>query len=199
MQIDFYFDFMSPFAYLAHGRVADLANNYGCDLNYVPIDIAQAKLAAGNTGPANRDVPVKLRYLMTDIERWAALDQLPVKFPSSLNSARMNIGVFYAIKEGKIAQYVSECFTKGWGEGADIGAEDTLSDIANAMGWSSQDFLAATENPAFRSLYQEANSAAHARGVFGVPTFMIGDEMWWGNDRLHFLESFLLKVGGTSR
>ena len=56
--LEFFFDFMSPFAYLAHNRVCELAKRYERDVIYQPIDLPSAKLAAGNTGPANRDIPV---------------------------------------------------------------------------------------------------------------------------------------------
>ena len=191
LPIEFFFDFMSPFAYLAHRRVATLARRHARDVRYVPMNLPAAKIAAGNTGPSNREIPVKLRYLLKDINRWAALDDMPVELPASLDSDRMNRGLFYAEDRGEAESYVSTCFSKGWGEGADISTDETLAAVASALGWRPDEFLAALGGPDLEKRYSAANEEAQARGVFGVPTFLVGEEMWWGNDRLHFLESFL--------
>lgn len=190
--IELFFDFMSPFAYLAHGQVVELATRADRELRYLPIDLPAAKIAAGNTGPSNRAIPVKLRYLMTDINRWAARARLPVNFPPSLDSARMNVGTFCAIERGVASAYVKAGFDLGWGQGADIGSDETLVALAKQMVWDPVEFLRYVANPQDHAGYQSSNREAHQRGVFGVPTIIIGDEMWWGNDRLHFVKSYLL-------
>lgn len=188
--IDFFFDFMSPFAYLAHGQLCGIADRYERSITYHPIDLPRAKIVAGNTGPSNREIPVKLRYLLADINRWAARQHLPVNFPASLDSARMNAGTFYAMEHGQAREYVQAGFDLGWGQGADIGSEATLNALADKLGWSASDFLASVANPEENPDYGASNTLAHERGVFGVPTMTIGEEMWWGNDRLEFLEEY---------
>jgi 2-hydroxychromene-2-carboxylate isomerase len=189
--IEFYFDFMSPFAYLAHRQVCALADRFERQIIYKPIDLPAAKIAAGNTGPSNREVPVKLRYLLEDINRWAARYKLPVNFPASLDSARMNAGTFIAIERNQARQYVDAGFTLGWGEGADIGSDTTLGALAERMDWPVSDFLKALSAPEQNERFLASNNEAHERGIFGVPTMLIGEQMWWGNDRLDFLEEFL--------
>lgn len=188
--IDFFFDFMSPFAYLAHGQLCEIADRYERPIAYHPIDLPQAKIAAGNTGPSNREIPVKLRYLLTDINRWAARHHLPVNFPASLDSARMNVGTFFALERDQARDYVRAGFDLGWGQGADIGSDATLTALAEKLGWSASDFLAAVASPEENPAYRSSNTLAHERGIFGVPTMTIGEEMWWGNDRLEFLEEY---------
>ena len=150
-----------------------------------------AKIAAGNTGPSNREVPVKLRYLLEDINRWAARYELPVNFPASLNSTRMNVGTFVAIERNQARQYVDAGFSLGWGEGADIGTDATLGTLAERMGWPVSEFLQTLSAPEENDQFVASNNEAHERGVFGVPTMLIGTHMWWGNDRLEFLDEFL--------
>lgn len=191
LTLDFYFDFMSPFAHLAHGELLRIATRYAVPIRYLPIDLPAAKIAAGNTGPANRSIPAKLRYLMTDLQRWATIRQVPFKFPVSLDSQRMNVGTFYAIERNSATAYVAAGFDLGWGQGGDIGSDEVLVRLAERMHWSVADFMRYIENPAAHSGYAENNREAHHRRVFGVPTMMIGDDMWWGNDRLDFLEKFL--------
>ena len=189
--LELYFDFMSPFAYLAHNRVCELAKRYERDVIYQPIDLPSAKLAAGNTGPANRDIPVKIDYLMTDIHRWAEKLGLPVTFPASLDSHKMNAGTFYALQKGCAKEYVREAFALGWGLGGDISSDQTLTKLAETMGWDPDHFVAYASAAKELPEYIASNQKAVGKGVFGVPTIIIGDQMWWGNDRLDFVEEFL--------
>lgn len=190
-QIDFFFDFMSPFAYLAHQRLPVLASEYGYVLKYKPINLPAAKKAAGNTGPSNREIPAKLRYLTTDMKRWAERYGVPMKFPPSLDSDLINKGTFYAIDRHQTQNYVAAAWRLLWGEGGDPSAAETLTEVALEMGWSPTDFTAYLNSPGAAECYRKCNQEAHRRGVFGVPTMLIGDDMWWGNDRLPFLAEHL--------
>jgi len=191
--LEFFFDFMSPFAYLAHDRVCELAKQYERDLVYRPMDLPAAKLAAGNTGPANRAIPVKIRYLMTDIHRWAEKRGLPVAFPASLDSHKMNAGTFYALQRGCAQKYVREAFALGWGQGGDISSDQTLARLAETMGWLPEEFIAYVSAAKELPEYMASNQEAVEKGVFGVPTIIVDDQMWWGNDRLDFIEEFLAR------
>ena len=190
-ELEYFFDFMSPFAYLAHDSVCQLAKRYDRDLIYKPINLPEAKIAAGNTGPSNREIPVKLRYLLIDINRWAEKRDLPEAFPASLDPHKMNAGTFYALERGVAEKYVREAFALGWGQGGDMSAERTLSDLAETMGWSVAEFVAYASMAKELPEYIASNTEAVEKGVFGVPTIIIDDQMWWGNDRLSFVEEFL--------
>ena len=199
--IDFYFDFMSPFAYLAHTQLPALAARYGFRIAYHVFDLPAAKRAAGNTGPPNVSIPVKLRYLVTDMQRWARRYGVPLAFPKSLKSERLNLGLYFAADRGCMEDYVRAAWQPTWGQGGDMGDEALLSGVARSMGWDAAGFLGFTNSPEARERFEFDNRDAHARGVFGAPTMMIGDEMWWGNDRLGFLEEYLaaMKSDGGER
>ncbi|PJJ06705.1 2-hydroxychromene-2-carboxylate isomerase [Janthinobacterium sp. 67] len=187
----FYFDFMSPFAYLAHHRLTAIAERFGYVVQYKPIDLRQAKLAAGNTGPSNREIPPKLRYLATDMNRWAAAYGVPIAFPPSFDSDRINKGLFYAVDQGQAANYVSAAWHRVWGLGGDMSDEGLLREVASELGWPADEFLASTNGTDARQRYEDNNREAQSKGVFGVPTMMVGEQMWWGNDRLNFLVEYL--------
>ena len=190
-ELEFFFDFMSPFAYLAHDKVCQLASRYNRELIYRPMDLPAAKIAAGNTGPANRDIPVKIRYLMTDINRWAEKRGLSIAFPASLDSHKMNAGTFYALERGCAEKYVREAFALGWGQGGDISSDQTLTRLAETMGWQAPEFIAYASAAKALPDYVASNREAVEKGVFGVPTIIVDDQMWWGNDRLGFVEEYL--------
>jgi 2-hydroxychromene-2-carboxylate isomerase len=189
--IDFYFDFISPFSYLAHCRLPEIATRHGHDIAYHVVDLAAIKLGGSNTGPTTREMPLKYRYSGTDMQRWAARYGVTIKRPSGHGPDRLNKGVFWAGDRGATAEYVTAAFRRVWGEGGDMGDEALMRGVADQLGWDGDDFLAFTGSADAEARYRASTRAAHGRGVFGVPTMMIGEEMWWGNDRLDFVEEFL--------
>lgn len=192
--LDFYFDFMSPFAYLAHTQLPALANKYDFKISYHAIDLPAAKLAVGNTAPPNVSMPVKLRYLVTDMQRWARRYDVPLAFPKTLKSERLNLGLYFAIDRDRAEDYVRTAWLPTWGRGGDMASEELISEIACAMDWNVSEFLRFLASPEARDRYATDNKEAHRRGVFGAPTMVVGEEMWWGNDRLGFLEEHLAAI-----
>jgi 2-hydroxychromene-2-carboxylate isomerase len=190
--LDFYFDFISPFSYLAFHRVPDLAARYGHAVHYHVADLSELRRLAGNTGPRSTEQALKLRYSRIDQKRWAERYQIPFQPPvGSHDSSWLNRGVFYALDRNQIRDYLSCAWGKMRRDGRDISDEATRRDIAKDLNWSADEFLAFTKAKGSRARYSAATNQAHQRGVFGVPTMMVGDEMWWGNDRLDFLEEYL--------
>lgn len=189
--IVFYFDFLSPFAYLARYRLVEIAHQYGSRIDYRPIDLAQAKHAIGNTGPTNRELPVKLAYLMKDFQRWAARYGAPFSLVKNHNSRLLNLGTFYAQQKGQTGDYVELSFRYTWGKGGAPDDSQLHRSIASELGWNEQAFLFFIASKEAEEKYEKNNCEAIERGVFGVPTMCVGDEMWWGNDRLDFLEEHL--------
>ena len=193
-QIDFFFDFWSPYAYLASGRLAKIAERHGYAINYCPLDLTRAKLAAGNTGPANLQIPPKIRYLMSDLRRWAARYGLPLGgVPKGKDTKRINIGALFAQDRGAAEDYVREAYDAVWGRGGDPNSDELLSALAVKLGWDAREFLDYVGSAGADARYEAVFEDAAKRGVFGVPIMIVGDEMWWGNDRLEFLEEFLLE------
>lgn len=189
--IDFYFDFISPFSYLAYQRLPSLAALYRHEVRCQVINLATVKLLAGNTGPSSRDQPLKRRYNQADKTRWADHYGVPIKNPRSYNPDRVNRGFFFTLDRGQPHDYLTHAWRRIWGEGGDMSSEGLLAEVAQQCGWDAPEFLAFTLSPDSEQRYHAASLAAHHRGVFGVPTMMIGEEMWWGNDRLDFLAAIL--------
>ena len=189
--IDFYFDFISPFSYLAHLKLPDLARNTGCDVAYWPIEIPEAKIAAGNYGPANREVGPKIKVMMADLHRWAAKYDAPLKFPASFACADWNCAVLYARSQGKAEEYVTAAYHRIWGKGIDPSNRDELRDCAREVGIDPDTLIAFVDSPIGQNEYRMVRSKAYQRGVFGAPLMFVDDQIFWGNDRLEFLKSYL--------
>lgn len=195
--IDFYFDIASPYSYFANCRLPAMAESYGYTLSNRPIDLVAAKLAAGNDGPSTVQIPPKLRYVKSDFMRWSNKYGVPFNFPlkdvpkGGFDSSRANKGVFFARERGEEQAYIDRVYSKTFGGGGFVGDEALLKRVAEEMGWSVDDYMGFVDSDEADRLYTESNKEAQARGVFGVPIMMIGDEMWFGNDRLDLLEEYL--------
>jgi 2-hydroxychromene-2-carboxylate isomerase len=189
--IEFYVDFISPFSYLALQRLPALAARFGYDVDYKVIDLKETKQLAGNIGPSTRDIPIKLRYAKVDQRRWAKRYGVPIATPAYYDSLPLSRGFFFAQKSGKPHDYLMLAFHKVWGEGSSMIDEGMLRELASKLGWHEDEFRRFTRSDEADAQHKASTLAAHARGVFGVPTCIVGDEMWWGNDRLDFVEEYL--------
>jgi len=189
--IEVYVDFISPFSYLALQRLPDLASRFGCEIDYKVLDLKEAKRLAGNTGPSTRDIPLKLGYAKIDQRRWAKRYGVPIATPAYYDPTRLNRGFFFAKARGQPGDYLGFAFHKVWGEGSSMIDETMLRAVADKLAWNAVEFLRYTQSDEADAQVQAMTREAHARGVFGVPTVIIDGEMWWGNDRLDFVEEFL--------
>ena len=191
--VDFYFDFMSPFGYLAAHRLPELAKTHQGRARFVchPIDLVAARFKAGNTGPFNRDQPAKMKALMMDLQRWAKRYGIPFAFPKGLDSKRLNKGWLFAEARGRGTAYLASAYDAVWGRGGDPADAALHAEVAKACGLSAEELSAAIDSAEIAAAYDRENEAAQARGVFGVPIFLVDDQIYWGNDRIEFLEEYL--------
>ena len=189
--IDFYFDFISPFSYLAQLKLPEIARAAGSTVEYWPIDIPEAKIAAGNYGPSNREVLPKIKVMKADLERWAERYGVPLTFPASFACADWNCAVLFARENGKAEAFVTDAYRRIWGQGIDPGNRNELAACATAAGLDADVLIAFVESPVGQTQYRKARTQAIQRGVFGAPLMFVDDQIFWGNDRLDFLSEYL--------
>lgn len=195
--IDFYFDFISPFSYLAQVRLPEIADRHGYEIHYHAIDIPQAKIAAGNYGPSNREVPPKLKVMAADMQRWAERYGVPLKFPAGFNCQAWNVASLFATAQGRAEQFVREGYSRIWGRGIDPADESELRGAAEAAGLDPQALVDYANSSLGQTEFRKSCVEAHARGVFGAPLMFVDDQIFWGNDRLDFLEEYLEKQAAS--
>lgn len=189
--IVFWLDFISPFAYLAHSRLPAIAQRHGAAIEYRPLDVQRAKLAAGNFAPSTRSMPDKARFIRRDRLEWAQRYGLPMKDPKAFRAPRLNSGLLYAADRAQARAYADAAFHRVWGLGGDPDDEALLRDVCAEVQWDAGDYLAHVESAEARERYEQAQRQAWREGVFGVPMMTVGKEMFWGNDRLDFLDECL--------
>ena len=190
--IDFYFDFGSPTAYLAHKRLRQLSAEYGCDINYQPILLGGLFKASGNMSPVT--VPAKGRYMMTqDLPRFATLYQVPLNlnphFPiNTLNLMRAAITVQ---AQGDFDTFVEAVFAAIWVNQENMGELDVVSRVLSDAGLNPEQIMASTQDPDVKAQLISNTEAAVAKGCFGAPTMFLDDQMFFGQDRIQFIEMAL--------
>lgn len=189
--VNFFIDFSSPFTYLAMQRVPEIARRFGRKLRYVPVNLAQLKVLTGNTAPPTRAMPVKLKYMRLEQQRWAKRYGVPIAVPAGYDPTLLNRGTFFALDRAHAEPYVSYTFHRIWGLGGSMTDEVLLADVARHCGWAVAELIAFMKSQAAAERLEQSTIDAHKGGVFGVPTMIADGEMWWGNDRLDFFEEHL--------
>jgi len=189
--IDFFFDLSSPYSYLAATQLPAIAARAGATVNWKPMVLFAVFKAAGNEMPAR--VPLKAKYMMTDLGRWAKHYKVPFKFSSHFpsNTIKAMRLVVVAEAEGKAEAASLTAFKAIWEEDKNLEDVEVLRGIAREVGLDVDKALSAIESPEVKDRLRAYTDEAIARGVFGAPAICVGDQLFWGNDRLHFVEEAL--------
>jgi 2-hydroxychromene-2-carboxylate isomerase len=186
-QVEFLFDYVSPFSYLADSQVASLRKRTGAEVIYKPAILGAIFKATNNTPPPS--ISAKLKYYAVDAMRWARHYGVPMQpnpfFP--MNTLRALRGAIVAQSEGRFAAYHEAVFRAMWVEGRNLSDAAVMGTIFEQVGLDS----GAVKRDDIREKLKAITDEAIARGAFGVPTFFVGDAMFWGNDRLQFVEETL--------
>jgi 2-hydroxychromene-2-carboxylate isomerase len=190
--LDVYWDFSSPFAYLGCAQVEALARRTGATVNWRPILLGGLfKSLGGPEIPLATFAPSKYQWILKDLERWGAYWGVPLKWPSrfptlSLKALRM----YLALPESHQNQYRNTVFKAFWAEDKDIADESVL---ASSIGDDAvaREALAKMNSDAVKLALRTSTEEAAKRGVFGVPSFFVDGELYWGQDRLELVEDAL--------
>ena len=196
-ELDFYFDFSSPYSYLASFKVDELAEKGGRVAVWKPILIGAAFKESGNKSLIEQ--PMKGEYSKNDFARVARYQgvewTLPERFPI-LTAAAARIFYWLDADDPAAAKaFAQTTFQRYFGHGKDIMAKDACADIAAGLGHDRDAALAATGDARWKDKLRTMTDAAIQRGVFGVPFFFVDDEGFWGNDRLWMVKKWMQQGG----
>ncbi len=196
-RVEFYYDLVSPYSYLARGRLEQICREAGAELVLKPILLGGVHKGSGNRAPI--ETPAKARYQVRDIRRWAERYGLPMRFPEPFpfRTLKTMRAAMWCDERGDLEPFTREAFALYWEEGgAPKGLEEAdedgpVSEVARRIGRDPDEVLAGAATPEAKEALKKATTGAVERGVFAAPTFFVGDEMFWGNDRLLFVEEAL--------
>ena len=193
--IDFYFDFSSPYSYIASEWVEALAARHGRTVNWKAILLGATFQAAELKSPVEH--PIKRDYALRDFERSARFEGVPLKIPERFPIPTQNAArVFWWLDERDPAQardWARHCLRALFARGVDLSDRARLKALAAEFGLDAEAAEAVWNDPAWKARLKAANDAAIAAGVFGAPYFIIDNEPFWGNDRRPQIERWLEK------
>ena len=194
--VEFYFDLGSPYSYLAYYRLLQMAERQEIQIVYKPILLGGVFKATGNRSPI--EIPVKGVYSILDMQRWAEYYQIPMQmnphFPmNTLTLMRILTGVQLLHLE-KFEQVLKLLFDAMFGTPQNLNEPAVLAEVLKPSGFSVEDIMSMVQSDVVKQKLITETEQAIQRGIFGAPTFFVGDEMYWGQDRLHFVEQALNKA-----
>ena len=190
--LEFYFDFGSPTAYLAHKRLQQLSAQYDLLIDYKPMLLGGVFKATGNTTPVA--IPAKGQYMLAhDLPRFARRYNVPLKinphFP--INTLHLMRAAIAAQRLDCMPAYVDAMFDAVWVDGKNMGELDVIAQTLADNELDSEALMALSQDPEVKAQLISNTDAAVERGVFGAPTLFMDGEMYFGQDRLDFVEEAL--------
>ena len=194
--IDFYFDFISPYGYLAALQIDELAARYERRVEWHPMLLGVSVIKAMGLKPL-LETPLKGDYVLKDVPRLASFYDIPLVIsdsglPQPLPSARAFCW-FKSMAPERAADYARAVYSAQWRDGQDISRPALLAELAQSMGFDGRALLEALDGEELRRQLRAEVEDSLALGVFGSPTFIVDGEMIWGSDRLWMLEHWLAK------
>jgi 2-hydroxychromene-2-carboxylate isomerase len=190
--LEFYFDFGSPTAYLAHKRLQQLSDQYPLEVTYIPMLLGGVFKATGNTTPVA--VPAKGKYMMEhDLPRFAARYNVELNlnphFP--INTLTLMRAAIAAAHLNCIADYLDTVFDAVWVQEKNMGDPEVIRQVLTDAGLDATALLSQSQDPEVKAQLIANTEAAVARGAFGTPTLFMDGAMYFGQDRFDFIEEAL--------
>ena len=193
-KLEFFFDYSSPWTYLASTRIEDIARRHNAQLVWRPFLVGGVFNAVNPSVYQSREHPVvpKQRYYGKDMQDWARYYGITLKLPA-INVAAVKVvntlrGAYVAEEHGRIAQYSHRAFESFWVEGRDIGSPEVIAEIAREAGLDGAELLEKINQPQYKEKLRAATQELIDRGGFGSPTFFVDGNLFFGNDRLALVE-----------
>lgn len=187
--VQVYFNFRSPYCYLASKKMFDLVDRHGARFVWRPLG-----------GWAGRSPPERAKYKLPivrqDVKRWCKRLGIPFNPPPITTDPTIaGAGSLLAEERGKLREYVVAVMAKEWADGADIGDADVLLAVGESIGLDRQELADAIHDPVRLAQLERNHEEAAEKGAFGVPTFIVGEEVFWGQDRIDFVAEHLDELG----
>jgi 2-hydroxychromene-2-carboxylate isomerase len=191
-RLEFFFDYTSPFSYLADTQLPGIARRTGARIAYRPMFLGGVMHETGQPPAA---LPARAKYMPKDIRRWVSRYGIEFTFNPSFPLQTLSaLRAAYAAQDaGVFDRYHAALFHAAWAKPRNLSDPDVLRGVIAEAGLDADALLAAAATQPLKARLKTATAEAVARGAFGAPTFFVGDEMFFGNDRLEFVEAALAR------
>lgn len=196
-RVDYHLSLNSPWAHLGAARIEAIARRHGATLRPHVVDFRDVIFPASGGLPLPKRSPQRQAYRMQELRRWRAHLGVPLvlqprhsPFDESL-AASCVIAARETAGEAQAVALAHRILKAVWEEEQDCAAPATLSRLADEAGLDGAALLALGADPRWAAMRRADSEAALARGVFGAPSYLVGEELFWGQDRLDFLDRYL--------
>jgi 2-hydroxychromene-2-carboxylate isomerase len=195
--VEFFFDYGSPYSYLANTRLAGLEERTGTTVVYRPMLLGGVFKATGNQSPFAEPVEAKRRYFSTELRR--AVSRLAVDFEHNPHFPINTLGLMRAAHAARALEvfekFHATIYSAFWTAGANLGDTDVIEHVLTAEGLDGKAIVALSGQADAKAALRATTDEAVRRGVFGAPTFFVEEEMFFGNDRMDLVEEALISEG----
>ena len=202
--IEFFFDCSSPWTYLAFHNIQPLADELNEPIQWRPVLVGGIFNAVNPSVYAQRDkpVPAKAAYMLKDMQDCAREAGLKIVMPPKVfpvNRVKAMRGCLWLEPQGKLLAFASAVFEAYWSREEDISQDAVLLKICQNLGIDGAEFLAGIAQPAIKAQLKSNTEEVIRRGGFGSPTMFLGDDMYFGNDRLALLKAAISRQRNTGK
>ncbi len=189
--VEFFFDFGSPTSYLAWTQLPRIAAEAGAQMVWRPMLLGGVFKATGNQSPVS--IPAKGRYMLQDLARFASRYGVPLAFNPHfpINTLTLMRGAAGYQGSERFEHYVKTIFEALWVQQKNLGKPEVVAEVLSAAGFDPVEFERLINDEAVKERLKSTTEEAIKRGVFGAPTFFVGSEMHFGQDRLDFVAEAL--------
>jgi 2-hydroxychromene-2-carboxylate isomerase len=184
---EFYFDFSSPYTYLAHKEIRKIEENNSIKIKYMPILLGGIFKSTGIK--ANADIPNKAKYMIKDCKLWAEKNNIKFKFNDyfPISTLMLMRCVLVAEKKNLSEIFIDKIFDSIWYDGLNLNDKTVLEKILKSINLNSEDFIKNSEMIAIKNELKSKTDEALKKGIFGCPSFIVNNKIFWGQDRLEFV------------
>ena len=183
---DFYFDFVSPYSFLAHKEIRKIENKASIKIKYKPILLGGLHNLHGIKAPAF--IPAKAKHMIRDCKLISEKNNIKFKFNSYFPIRSLNLmrGVFVAEEDNYKSYYIENIFDSIWQDGLNMNDENVIQRVLKNLNVNPKTFVLRATSSSIKDILKKRTAEAYEKGVFGAPTFVVNNKIFWGQDRIEF-------------
>ncbi len=184
---DFYFDFISPYSFIAHKEIQKIEKKFSFKVRYKPILLGGLHNLHGIKAPAF--IPAKAKHMIRDCKLLAEKNKVKFKFNSYFPIRSLNLmrGVLVAEEDNLKSYYVDKIFDAIWQDGLNMNDENVVQKILKNLGINPKTFLLRSTSSSIKDALRNKTDEAYTKGIFGAPSFVANNKIFWGQDRIEFV------------
>ena len=184
--LEFYFDFISPYSFLAHKQIREMENKEGIKVIYKPVLLGGLHNLHGIKAPAF--IPAKAKHMVRDCKLIAEKNDIRFKFNAYFPIKTLNLmrGVLVAEEDNIKNYYIDNIFNTIWQDGLNMNDAIVIQKILQNLNVNPKTFSLRISSSLIKDLLRKKTNEAYEKGIFGAPTFVVNNKIFWGQDRIEF-------------